>query len=1036
MSIGRTSFIAALLVAVSWSGARGDEPVRFNRDIRPILSDACFACHGPDRNTRKSDLRLDTAQGAARIKDGKQAVVPGHPELSELLRRIKSSDPDDAMPPAKTGKRISAAQVGLLERWIAEGARFEPHWSFQPVTRPPLPEGSPGSDPLHPVDRFLASRLEREGLKFSPEADRRTLIRRLSFDLTGLPPHADDVDRFVSSRDPRAYEKLVGRLLDSPHFGERMALPWLDLVRYADTIGYHGDVPYSVWPYRDYVIRSFNRNVPFDQFTREQIAGDLLQDATPSQLTASAYNRLLRISTEGGVQDKEFLAKYASDRVRTTATVWMGMTLACAECHDHKFDPLTTRDFYRFSAFFSDLKEKGFYDKGFSENDWGSKIRLATPAQNAALMVASNRIALAQVAIDRVKDSSLERDRLAWEERMLALDRLGLLRWTNQIPLRAESAHGATLTIGEAQSVTASGHSPDRDVYSVAFRPGPGVWHALRLETLVDEIFPGNRIARGGITFVVTDFKLGSHEPGQDRETRIAFAHVSSDMQGEGHPALAMIDEDLASGWAITTGHSREHQAAFRFARPLVTGPRTELNVRIAQESNWRRATIGKFRLSLSSLPRPTHEKSTLPDAVLNAIKADAKDRKEDQHEAIAAYYRKVAPELEPLQWKLARLNAELGQMLASIPTTLVSEALSKPRQTRVLPRGNWMDDSGEAVQPGYPEFLDGSASDGFHRRATREDLARWLVSKDNPMTSRAFVNRLWRQFFGAGFTRTPEDLGTQGDWPSHPELLDWLAHEFMEPAYFIDGVPGADRPHAWDIKHLVRILVTSRAYRQSSAPRPDAAERDPENRLLARQNRLRLDAELIRDNALAISGLLSRKVGGASVFPHQPEGYYSALNFPKREYAPSWSGELYRRGLYTHWQRTFLHPALLAFDAPSREECTVARTASNTPLQALVLLNEPTQVEAARALALQMAAGPGSVGERMAKGWKQVTGRPPNATETRILMNLLEQEQPSAGLAPGTSREPRAKTREVDTAAWMPVARALLNLHETITRP
>ncbi|MBM3824080.1 MAG: DUF1553 domain-containing protein, partial [Verrucomicrobia bacterium] len=1033
--IGGITVLSATAVAL----LAGESP-RFNRDIRPILADACYACHGPDGNTRKADLRLDHAEGAARIKEGRQAIVPGNPQASELLRRLRTEDPDDAMPPVKTGKKLTAAQIDLIEQWIKAGARYESHWSFVPVVRPELPGPAPSSG--NPIDHFIEDKLRREGLGLSPEADRRTLIRRLSFDLTGLPPSAEEVDRFVRSRDARAYERLVGRFLASPHYGERMAMPWLDLVRYADTIGYHGDVPYSVWPYRDYVIRAFNDNVSFDRFTREQLAGDLLPNTSLRERTASAYNRLLRISTEGGVQDKEFLAKYASDRVRTTSTVWMGLTLACAECHDHKFDPLTARDFYRFAAFFSDLKEKGFYDKGFSENDWGSYVRLATPDQKAALGRLEQEMALVRSELDGVTDAALEKERQVWEQQVLALDRLGLLAWTTQAPLTARSLHGAMLTIGTNQSVTAGGEAPDRDVYEVTFRPGPGIWHALRLETLVDEMFPGNRIARGGITYAVTDFSLEIlGEQGGPRE-RVEFIHVSADAQGEGHPALAMIDDDRASGWAITAGHSREHQAAFRFSRPLVTGPETTLRVRIAQESDWRRATIGRFRLGLSNLPRPGHEKSTIPEEVLKVIKTEPKERKEDQVQSLARYYRKVAPDLEKWHWRLARLQAGHGRLAASIPATLVSEAVARPRDTRILPRGNWMDDSGEKVSPGLPEFLGFSQAEG--RSLSRVQLAEWLTSRENPLTSRAFVNRVWRQFFGAGLTRTPEDLGTQGDWPSHPELLDWLAAEFMEPSAVTLGGVGKEKPRAWDVKHLVRLIVTSRTYRQSAAPRPEAAERDPENRWLARQNRFRLEAELIRDNALAISGLLEPEIGGASVFPYQPEGYYSALNFPKREYVHSRREALYRRGMYTHWQRTFLHPALMAFDAPSREECTAARTISNTPLQALVLLNEPAQVEAARSFAERMLGRGGSQEAKLGWGWQCATGRPPTARELKVLQALLESERQrfavdeasAAILVSVGDSEVHSRKPAGELASWTTVARAMLNLHETVTRP
>ncbi len=1036
-----TAATSALLLGGSWA-VHGADDILFNRDIRPILSDNCYACHGPDKNTRKAGLRLDTPEGAYAEYDGGRAIVPGKPESSVVMERILTKDEDDMMPPPESPKRLTPQQVELIRKWIAQGAKYEGHWAFTPPQRPAVPvvhgstindQGGKGVIP-NPIDAFIRARLQKEGLSPSAPADRRTLIRRLSLDLTGLPPDPKDVAWFERTRDPHAYEKLVDKYLDSDAYAERMTVPWLDWVRYADTIGFHGDCDFSVWPYRDYVLRAFRDNMPFDQFTREQLAGDLFPNATEDQRVASAYNRLLRISTEGGVPDKEYLAKYAADRVRTTTGVWLGATMGCAECHDHKFDPYTTRDFYSFEAFFADLEEKGFYAKGFAENDWGPKLLLPTPQQQAELEKVKGQVTALRHGIDQVPSSLLAESRALWEASVLALDKDKKLAWTTQQPLEAVSVNDATLGIGDDRAITVGGHDPDTDTYVIRFKPGAGTWNALRLETLVDEMFPGNRVARAGITFVVTSVNVTADNGGRARP--VPLAHVLADTGGEGFPALAMLDGRDDTGWAITSGHSRPHLAAFHFEQPLIAGDDTVVTVRIGQLSSQRKATIGKFKLSLHTLERPSYENNAMPDDVLKALKTAAEKRKDEQTRAIEKHHRLVSYELARLNRELAGLEARQGMIEASIPSTLVSRTAATPRIIRVLPRGNWMDDSGPEVMPALPSYFGKLETGG--QRLTRLDLANWIVSRDNPLTARVFVNRLWKLCFGAGFTRTPEDLGAQGEWPTHPELLDWLACEFMEPTLVDKSV------HGWNVKHILRVIVTSQTYQQTSVSRPELDERDPDNRLFARQGRFRIDAELVRDNALAISGLLAPRFGGPSVKPYQPEGYYLPLNFPKREYQADHGDDLYRRGLYTHWQRTFLHPSLLAFDASSREECTVNRPNSNTPLQALVLLNDPIYVEAARVFATNMMREGGrKTQSRLEWAFERALARPPRTEEIKVLQALLDREMArfqsddaAAGALVATGDAPLpAKVKPVELAAWTSVARAILNLHETITR-
>ena len=739
------------------------QAVDYNRDVRPILSQSCFPCHGPDSAKRKADLRLDTNEGLFTPRDDGPPVAPGDPAASLILARLAEADPLLKMPPPRANAHTPTdAQVATLRRWVEQGATWQGHWAYQP----PRSEGKIGKAS---IDTYVRAKLDHAGLKPAAEADRRTLIRRLSIDLLGLPPTPEEVDAFIADRRPDAYENLVDRTLASPRHGERLAMLWLDLVRYADTTGLHNDVHRDVSAYRDYVVGAFNDNKPFDAFTVEQLAGDLLPDPSPEQRIASGYNHLILHTEEGGAQAKEYVAKYAADRVRNASSVWMGATLGCAECHDHKFDPWSQKDFYRFAAFFADLREPAV---GTQE-----QVKVASRAQ--------------QMRLDESK-----------------------------------------------RQMDAADHS---------------------------------------------------------------------------------------------------------------AGP---------------------------------------PD--------------------------------------LTDLAAERAAILAAVPSTLVARA-AEPRVMRVLARGNWQDDSGEVVTPAVPAAL---RSGEPSARQSRLDLARWLVDPGNSLTARVFVNRLWKLAFGRGLVASLDDFGAQGSMPTHPELLDALAVEFVRSG--------------WDVRHMLKLMVESSTYRQSSLADESARQRDPGNDLIARQGRWRLDAEMVRDNALAVSGLLVQKLGGPSAKPYQPAGYWVHLNFPRREYQPDHGDELYRRGLYTYWCRTFLHPSLSAFDAPSREECKVDRPRSNTPLQALVLLNDPTYVEAARALAERVVRDGGTSGEsRLDHAYRLVLDRKPRPAEVATLRTLYHEHlnqyraDPAAAeaLLKTGERPAPADLDHAELAAWTSVARVLLNLHETIAR-
>lgn len=1063
--------ILLLLCLAALMGHADDREISFNRDVRPIFADTCFRCHGPDQNARKAGLRLDLREEALKkTKSGVTPIVPGKPGESEVVRRIFSQEKYEVMPPEEAHKVLTASQKETIKRWIAEGANYEGHWAYQPVVRPTAPD--PGA--RHPIDAFIREKLKKAGFAPAAEADRRTLIRRVSLDLTGIPPTPQEVAAFVADKSPNAYEKLVDRLLDSPRYAEKQAMHWLDAVRYADTSGFHGDNLWPAWPYRDYVLRAFRDNKPFDQFTIEQLAGDLLPNATTEQKVASAFNRLNRVSAEGGLQPREYLAKYAADRVRTTSVVWMGATLGCAECHDHKFDPYQSRDFYSLKAFFADIKETGLVpDRG--RNSFGSKLSLPSEEQKKKFDVLTAKMQWAETELEEAARKLKGRFE-SWQQETLAAYKADAMAWKIQRPIAAEATNGAKLRIYNDEKLTvtqyrggnlyteeivgdglvvAGGENPDNASYTVRFKPGAGEWGSLGIEIVQDESLSGARFSRGGDRFVLTEVEL-ERESGRAGERakqavpgkNISFVLATTDRFGEQmeNHAMNAIDGNSRTGWGAAFGDGRSAFLSLRFSEKLATDADTVLSIRLRQDSELRKATIGRFRLALSrsAFAFPDHQIKTprplrgLQSEVATALQAEPEKRTEPQSEALWNLFKRSQPELIPIAARIARLDAERDLVEADIPRVMIAESVA-PAETRILARGNFLDESGMVVMPAIPAVFGKVGGSGD--RATRLDLARWIVSRNNPLTARVFVNRIWRQFFGIGLSKSLDDLGSQGEWPTHPELLDWLASEFMHPANGCDMQKADCGLHDWDVKHLIRTIVTSDTYKQASGT-PD--ERDPDNRLLARQNRFRVDAEIVHDIALGVSGLLVEKFGGPSVRPYQPEGYLLALNFPKRDYSAGRGEDLYRRGLYTQWQRTFLHPSLMTFDAPSREECTVNRVNSNTPLQSLVLLNDPIYVEAARVFA-QNSLKQGGATPASQIGWafERALGRSPNAEERRVLADLYAKSLKQFERDPAAAREvlqageaPAAGAVAVNRlAAMTTVTRAILNLHETITR-
>jgi cytochrome c553 len=991
----------------------------YNRDVRPILAESCFPCHGPDGGRRKAALRLDREDGGtATLPSGAVAVVPGAPEKSALLARVLHRDEERRMPLAASGRpRLRPEEVATLRLWIEEGAEWEPHWAYVPAVRPELPATRGRGWPRNSVDAFVLARLEAASLEPSPESGRAELLRRVSLDLTGLPPSPEEVRAFEQDGRPDAYERQVDRLLASPRYGERMAVFWLDLVRYADSVGYHSDNARPMWRYRDWVVSAFNRNLPFDRFTAEQLAGDLLPAAGFEERIASGYNRLLQTTEEGGAQPKEYRSIYLADRVRNVSTVWMAATVGCAQCHDHKFDPYRARDFYSLGAFFADVREQPV---GRRKPD-----PLVDEAQRATLDALDAKIARLREALEAPEKAA---GQAAWEE---SLRSRRLPRFAALEPVDASSAAGTRLLVqGNDFSViasTASGPKPPRDTYTVRYKTELRGITALRLEAVTFEELPDGgpgRGPRGG--FVVSEIDV------RDAEGRaVALGHASaSTADGEGWSAAAAVDGSTREGgWALPSADGESHRLVVQLDGPLrADGETTTLSLVLHQNAGDVR-TLGRFRLSATTDPPPvrTEVGAEPDDEIVKAAAVDSGRRTAEERESLAAFYRRQAPQLAPERARLRAAELERQAFLETAPSAFVTTR-QEPDVVRVLPRGNWQDESGPLVAPAVPAFLPPLAAD--RSRPDRLDLARWLTSRENPLTARALANRLWKLCFGQGLSRTVEDLGAQGEWPSHPELLDWLAVELVESG--------------WDVKHLLRVLVTSATYRQGSSPSEALRERDPLNQLFARQSRFRLDAEMVRDNALAVSGLLSPRMGGPSVFPYQPAGYWSYLNFPPREWDDSTGEDQYRRGLYTWWQRTFPQPSLAAFDAPSREECTGERVRSNVPQQALALLNDPTYVEAARVFAERILRDGGTtVASRLRWAYARALQRAPSAEEERVLADLLSRARGQFRGSPGRARQLVSSGRypvpkdlpAAELAAWTQVARAILNLPELITR-
>lgn len=1012
--------------------------IDFAREVQPIFIKRCYECHGPDK--QRGNLRLDLKTDAVRGgKSGEPSWIPGDSAKSHLVQRVTSTDPDEQMPPK--GDRLTTEQIVALKAWIDQGADWpeeKKHWAFIKPERPALPAVKDKRWPRNAIDRFILARLEQEKLSPSPEADRASLIRRLSLDLTGLPPTIEEVDAFIKDRSDDAYEKLVDRLLASPHYGEHVGRAWLDLARYADSNGYQVDLARSMWPYRQWVINAFNRNMPFDQFTIEQLAGDLLPNATLDQKIATGFNRNTKTNDEGGGDDEEYRTKAVKDRVATTGTTWLGLTLMCAECHTHKYDPISMEEYYRLYAFFNNTTDRG--------NSTEPSLTVPAPPLHNKVNFLHERIAAVRRQLEDA-EKSLPTEQQAWERRITGKATV----WTALHLTNAISTGGATFTNLPDQSLLATGVNPTYDTYQIEARTDLGDITAILLEVLPDPSLPKNGPGRWSQTgnFILDEFGLTVLTASDEASPEpIFFANARADWEQQYYRAEHAVDRNPKTGWAIGPKFGQRHFLIAPLKEPLSLKAGAKLGFRF-DFYHGNNHTIGRLRLSVTAENDP-EALWPLPADMADLIAIPATQRTRDQKQQLAAHYRTVSPAIREIERELFRLNQREAELASQKFTTLVMKERDEPRITYIHERGDFLA-KGKEVTAGVPAILPPLPTD---QPANRLAFARWLVSPENPLTARVTVNRLWERVFGTGIVKTSEDFGKQGEAPSHPELLDWLASEFIEPTHAgfdsrITHHASRMAPHSWDIKHILKLIVMSATYRQSAAADDERLEQDFYNRLLARGPRFRMDPEMIRDQALAVSGLLNPEIGGPSVYPEQVPNLWKELGFLRPEIGmdewPTSEGpDLYRRGLYTFWRRVCTYPPFATFDAPSRDVCISRRPRTNTPLQALVALNEPSLLEAARVFAqrIMLEGGPSPTGQ-MEFAFRLCVSRPPTRAERERLIAFYEQQLKSFERDTRSAEEllnhgSAVRPANLDVrrlAAWMMVANVLLNLDETITK-
>jgi len=1012
--MNRTMIIIVGIVFLSPAMSFAEEEVIFSREIQPLLAKHCLLCHGTDK--QESGLRLDShAEATMKLESDQLAIVPGHPEQSELLKRITSKDEFTRMPPE--GEMLSDAEVDLISRWIKQGAKYESHWSYRPIAKPELPEVKQTEWIRNPIDQFVLAKLEAAGVKPSPTADRATLIKRLYHDLTGLPPSPAEVDEFLNDKSPQAYESLVNRLLESPHFGERWGRHWLDKARYADSDGYEKDRPRpNAWRYRDWVIDAINDDMPYDQFTIEQLAGDLLPDATVEQKLATAFHRQTLTNTEGGTDQEEFRVEATFDRTETTAAIWMGLTMTCARCHSHKYDQITQEEYYELFAFFNNTNEDTVhiakteadlqrYQKEKEAHD--QKVAVATEAYN-------NRVAQLQPQIDK------------WLEEMTALLNANPspVEFQSIKPLEASAISKATLTTQEEGAILVTGESPDSDTYTIITETDSSPLTGFKLETLIHDSLGGKgpgRTAHGN--FVLSEFEvIASHNKKFEDPVTLEFGSAEANFSQVNflpEHALSKIDK---TGWAISPQMGKNHAITFYTKSPVPLKEKKFLKIVLKQQYGGKH-TIGHFRLSTMTGFDPL---KAVPQQVREAVAVSADQRTPLHRKTIADYVASTDAEVQKL---LANLNA-IKTKAPKDPMMLVRVLRSAERQTNILHRGDFLQpaekvrsDAIAVIEENHPltSRISGEPAD-------RLDLANWLIDPKNPLTPRVSVNQVWAHLFGRGIVPTVNDFGVRGDQPTHPELLDWLAWTYP-------------RELDWSRKSLIRLIVNSATYRQSSHHRPELQEIDPTNQLFARQNRLRAEAEIVRDLHLAASGLLSQKVGGPSVFPPLPPGVAELSYANNFNWKTSQGEDKYRRGMYTFFKRTSPHPNLISFDCPDSNTTRLKRDSSNTPLQALVTLNNDTFTEASQAMAKRVLLEGGATdAEKLAYAMRLCIARVPDDKETQQFGQLLDTArqyyQSHAEDAKAlTSRHAVEEIDPVENAAWITTVRMIMNLDEFIVR-
>ncbi|MCA8988579.1 MAG: DUF1553 domain-containing protein [Planctomycetaceae bacterium] len=1141
------SLMVSLLVNQPVQGE--STPVDFTTQIRPILSNTCFHCHGPDEKERQGGLRLDTTAGVFGETDsGKPALVAGKPDESELLRRILSTDDSERMPPPESGMKVDEKSRELIRRWIQEGANYSGHWSYSRIVRPALPQVQHADWPRNPIDNFILSRLEKAGLAPQQEADRELLLRRVSLDLIGLPPTPEQVREFVTDDSPNAYEKVVDRLLASPHFGEHWARMWLDLARYADSAGYADDPPRTIWAFRDYVIKSLNENKPFDQFTIEQLAGDLLPDPTDQQLIATAFHRNTLTNNEGGTNDEEFRNAAVIDRVNTTFAVWMGTTMACAQCHTHKYDPISQQEYFEVFAILNNSEDADRRDESplleyFTDEqkqqriDWEQektelagilgtstpellaestewvrkysqpldasvltpetietesksetaigndgmatvsseadtelyRVQLSGPAESAGQKIygiqletypgagpAQNFVitdlsATIQKRTEQGLKARYVRFELAGKEKMVSLAEVEVFSGGKNIA-RSGKASQSTTDFGGNAELAIDGN-PDGEYHKTKSTTHTAVsenpWWELDLLSVqsLDELVYWNR-TDGNLQSRLDGVKISLLDEKREtvwsetiakapqKEQRIALSSSRSipiqsafaDFEQSGFLASHVLDEKdpHKTGWAVGGQIDQPHTLRLISRKPFSIGPDETLLLTIAQKSQHAKHLLRQFRVAVLTDSR-SPELARYPQPVQQALSTSESERTDAHNSSLTSYYiASVAPSLAKERKRLAEVEKSLAGLKPATTVPIMRElAQDKQRETHIQIRGNFMV-TGDRVEPGLPEVFGVEHPD----HPTRLDLAHWLISPENPLTPRVIANRYWEKLFGIGLVSSSEEFGSQGDLPTHPQLLDWLAAEILELK--------------WNTKAMIKLLVMSAAYRQTSQVTPELLEQDPQNRLISRGPRFRLSAEMVRDQALFVSGLLSEKLYGAPVKPPQPNIGLSAAFGGGIDWQTSQGEDRYRRGLYTTWRRSNPYPSMAAFDAPNRETCTIRRDRTNTPLQAFVTLNDPVFIEAAQALGRRMADAPGTLEEKIALGIRTTVSRTPAPQEVERLVNLFETVQARYASSPEEARQlatdplgPLPENADPATyAAWTLVGNVLLNLDEMLMKP